>query len=289
MEKVAWILRHLQPGQVFAMSTALRILVFGAHPDDCDLKAGGTAALWVRAGHQVKFVSVTNGDAGHQTMGGAPLARRRAQEAQAAAAAIGIEYEVFDNHDGELVPGLDQRRQVIAAIRRFAPDLVLTPRPWDYHPDHRYTAQLVQDAAYTVTVPNILGNTPALASNPVICYVSDGFEKPYPFRPDVVVDITPVIEPKVRMLHCHASQFYEWLPWHAGELDSVPTGETDRLSWLADRMRVRFGREAERFRAQLIARYGSERGSQAQYAEAFEACEYGARLTPEKAAALFPF
>jgi LmbE family N-acetylglucosaminyl deacetylase len=60
---------------------------------------------------------------------------------------------VVANHDGELLPNLGNRRQVIRLIRSFHPDLVLTHRPNDYHPDHRYTSQLVQAAAYLITVP----------------------------------------------------------------------------------------------------------------------------------------
>src|SRR5579884_6894 len=169
----------------------LRILVFGAHPDDPDASAGGVAALYGRQGHQVKFVSLTNGDAGHHEIGGVGLARRRYAETQAVANVLGLaEYQVLDNHDGELEPTLANRRQVIRIIREFEPDLILSPRPNDYHPDHRYTSILVQDAAYMVTVPNIVALTDHLRKNPVIAYVSDTFRKPYPFSPDVVVDVT---------------------------------------------------------------------------------------------------
>ena len=145
-----------------------RLLVFGAHPDDCDIKAGGLAALYAQKGHRVKFVSVTNGDAGHHQMGGEPLAKRRNAEAQAAAKVLGIEYELLDNHDGHLEPTLENRFKVIQQIRQFRPDLVMTHRPNDYHPDHRYTSVLVQDAAYMVTVPNVCGLALALDYNPTI-------------------------------------------------------------------------------------------------------------------------
>src|SRR5262245_31610505 len=172
----------------------LRLLIIGAHPDDADFHAGGTAALYRAAGHVVKMVSMTNGDAGHQTLRGQPLAQRRRAEAAAAGAVIGARYGVLDNHDGELLPTLDNRFQVIRLIRTFRPDLVLTHRPNDYHPDHRYTSQLVQDAAYMVTVPAIVPETPHLPANPVIAYLPDDFQKPYPFQPAVVVDTGPVIE-----------------------------------------------------------------------------------------------
>ena len=227
-----------------------RILVFGAHPDDCDGSAGGTAALWVRAGYRVRFVSLTNGSTGHHEIGGMELARRRAAEAGAAGAVLGVEYLVMDTHSGQLEASLERRREVIRLIREFAPDLILGPRPWDYHPDHRYTGVLVQDAAYVVSVPGNEPLTPALPRNPHIMYVSDAFKKPYPFTPDVAVGIDDVVDQKVRALSAHASQVYEWLPYHAGTLAHVPPADDEaaRRGWLATRLRARYAAVADRFR-----------------------------------------
>ncbi len=267
----------------------IRILVFGAHPDDCDIKAGGVAALYREQGHHVKFVSVTNGDAGHHEVGGGPLTQRRNAEAQAAAEIIGIEYELLDNHDGKLMPTLENRYQIIRTIREFRPDLIMTHRPNDYHPDHRYTSILVQDAAYMVTVPNICALTPHLEKNPVIVYLSDGFMKPIPFTPDVVVGIDTVVGQKIDMLHCHTSQFYEWLPYNSGTLNAVPDNAEVRREWLAERLRNRFRTIAEKYRDLLKAHYGEKIGVNIQYAEAFESCEYGSSLTAENLPVLFPF
>src|SRR5947209_15358572 len=131
----------------------LRIIVFGAHPDDCELDAGGTAARWAKLGHKVKFVSTTNGDIGHHQMAGGILARRRAAEVKKCAEILGVTTEVLDNHDGELMPTLENRKAVVRLIRGWNADLVIAPRPNDYHPDHRYTGILVQDAAFMVIVP----------------------------------------------------------------------------------------------------------------------------------------
>ena len=267
----------------------IRVLVIGAHPDDCDIKAGGIAALYTQKGHVVKFVSVTNGDAGHHEMGGGPLAQRRNAEAQAAAEIIGIEYELLDIHDGELMPTLENRFQIIRTIRDFRPDLIMTHRPNDYHPDHRYTSMLVQDAAYMVTVPNICALTPHLERNPVIVYLSDGFKKPNPFEPDVAIGIDAVVEKKIDMLHCHVSQFYEWLPYNSGTLNSVPDTTEGRRDWLAERLRKRFSTIAENNRSLLTNLYGVKEGFDMQYAETFESCEYGSSLTPENLPVLFPF
>jgi LmbE family N-acetylglucosaminyl deacetylase len=267
----------------------LRLLIIGAHPDDADYHAGGLAALYCAAGHTVKMVSLTNGDAGHQTLRGPVLAERRRAEAAASAAVIGATYDVLDSHDGELLPTLENRRTVIRLIRSFRPDLVLTHRPNDYHPDHRYTSQLVQDAAYMVTVPPIVPDAPHLARDPVIAYLPDEFKKPTPFQPAVTIDIGSVIDRLTDMLHRHQSQFYEWLPYNRGALDQVPVGETARRQWLADQTRRRLRPRANRYRDLLVQRYGSERAAAVEYVEAFEPCEYGAPLNEEARRRLFPF
>lgn len=269
------------------MPETLQILAIGAHPDDCEFGAGGVAAKWAGAGHEVRFLSVTNGDAGHGEMGGGPLARRRREEAEAAAGTLGIEYEVMDNHDGELEPTLDNRKALVRRIRRADPDLVLTHRPNDYHPDHRYTSILVQDSAYMVTVPNVCPDVPALSSDPVVAYLHDGFEKPYPFEADVAVAIDGVLDEKVEMLHRHASQVYEWLPANRGEADEVPDGEAERREWLREWLEERGAAVADAHRGALTERYG-DAGREIEYAEAFEACEYGSPLTGEIAERLFP-
>jgi LmbE family N-acetylglucosaminyl deacetylase len=269
-----------------AQEAKLRVIAFGAHPDDCDGRFGGTAAKFAKAGAVVKFVSVTNGDAGHQEMGGGQLARRRYAETQESARRLGIaEYEVMNNHDGELMPTLEVRRQIIRAIRQWNADIVLSPRPNDYHPDHRYTGILVQDAAYMVVVPNIVAEAPALRRNPIFLYYEDNFQKPTPFRPDVAVSIDDVWETKMNALDAHTSQMYEWLPWVAGNLDRVPKDPAARKKWLLE---SRSGRVSAVVRAALEKRYGAEQGQKIQHAEAFELCEYGRRAGLEELQKLFP-
>lgn len=267
----------------------LQVLIFGAHPDDCDIKAGGLAALYARLGHRVKFVSHTNGATGHHEIGGIELAKRRFNEAQAVAKVLGIEYQVLDNHTGELEPTVHFRKEVIRIIRDFEPDLVMSHRPNDYHPDHRYSAQLVQDAAYIVTVPNMCPLTAHLKTNPIIMYLSDNFQKPIPFQADVVVDIDEVIEQKVDALHCHTSQMYEWLPYNGGVLDQVPKDDKERRAWMAKNRLRAYAATADKYRDRLVALYGRARGSKVTYAEAFEVCEYGSSLTDERRKMLFPF
>jgi LmbE family N-acetylglucosaminyl deacetylase len=267
----------------------LRILVIGAHPDDADIKAGGTAAKWCALGHVVRLLSLTNGQAGHQSMHGPQLAARRRAEAAAAAAIIGATYEVLDHPDGQLDLRLEYRHEVICLIRSFRPDLIITHRSTDYHPDHRAAGVLVQDASYLLTVPAICSQVAHLPACPVILYFSDAFTKPNRFEAHVVVDIADEWNRVVAMLHCHQSQFYEWLPFNAGYLDEVPAGDEARREWLAERLRRRIEPLADRFRDLVIRTYGPERGACIRTIEAFEVSEYGAPLDAQARARLFPF
>jgi N-acetylglucosamine malate deacetylase 1 len=267
----------------------LRIIVFGAHPDDCELDAGGTAARWAKLGHKVKFVSVTNGDIGHHQMAGAPLARRRTAEVQRCAEILGITTEVLDNHDGELLPTLENRKAIVRLIRQWKADLVIAPRPNDYHPDHRYTGILVQDAAFMVIVPGFCPDVPALRTNPVFLYSEDTFQKPNPFSPDVVVPIDPVMDQKAACIDALESQFYEWNPWLFGYEDEVPQGKAERLEWTRKRAAERYGAIADRYREKLVELLGAKRGKAVKAAEAFEVCEYGSQPTREELLRLFPF
>ena len=269
----------------------LRILVFGAHPDDAEFKAGGTGAKWAKAGHHVKLVSVTNGDIGHWQMAGGPLAQRRTAEVLAAAKKLGVESQVLDIHDGELLPTLENRRLITRVIREWRADIVISHRPWDYHPDHRYVGVLVQDAAFMVTVPFFCPDTPPLKTNPVFLFSSDGFQRPYPFRADVAVSIDDVFDQKLDAVHELASQVYEGGASGSEEfVRSVPP-ESDaagRKAWLKSRWQDRQSREADRYRAALQEIYGEEAGKAVKYAEAFEICEYGRRPSLEELKKLFP-
>jgi LmbE family N-acetylglucosaminyl deacetylase len=263
----------------------IRIIMIGAHPDDCDEDGGGTAAIFAQMGYAVKFVSVTNGDAGHQTLKGTELAKRRFAEAQEAGKRLGVTYDVLDNHDGLLMPTLEVRLQIIKKIREWNADVVIAPRPNDYHPDHRYTGVLVQDAAYMVSVPNIAPGVPALTKNPVFLYYQDRFQRPNPFRPDIAVDITTVYDKKTAALDAHESQMYEWLPWIGHYSDKVPKDKNDRIKWLAIE---RAGTINPEVRTSLEKWYGKDKGAQVKYAEAFEICEYGTQPGDEEVKRLFP-
>lgn len=269
-------------------SEPLRILVIGAHPDDCELKAGGLTALYRQAGHHVKFVSVTNGEAGHQSLPPAELVKTRLAETNAVASLMGIEYEILSNRDGRLLPTVEARFELIALIRRYRPDLILTHRPNDYHPDHRATSTLVCDAAYMVIVPHIVPEVPALRVNPVIAYLSDHFQRPAPFQPTIVVNVEPVLEQIIDQMVCHRSQFFEWLPYTLCDEKSFPKDTAGERAYVKQFYSQFNGPLAERYRDLVVKTYGESAGRSIRYIEAFEPCEYGSPMTPETRKRLFP-
>ena len=272
-----------------AQDGKLRIIAFGAHPDDCELREGGAAAKWAALGHHVKFVSCTNGDIGHWNMAGGPLAKRRAGEVAATSKLLGISQEVLDIHDGELMVTMENRRTICRLIRDWKADLVISHRPNDYHPDHRYTGVLVQDAAYVVTVPFYCSDTPHLATNPVFLYSEDKFQKPTPFSPDIAVAIDEVADKKLDCFDVLESQFYE--AGCGATADTVPkdkAGQEARRKKVREEMQTHFAK-GEKFRKSLEARYGKKAAEKVQYAEAFELCEYGRQPDEAELRRLFPF
>lgn len=296
-----WIVRDARPSAAQAQPKEapaaaipprdgkLRIIAFGAHPDDCELKAGGVAAKWAAQGHHVKFVSVTNGDIGHWKMAGGPLALRRKAEVESAARILGIHTQVLDIHDGELEPTLEHRRTITRLIRQWHADVVLSHRPNDYHPDHRYTGVLVQDASYMVTVPFFCPDVPYLEKNPAFFYYSDRFERPNPFRADVVVDIDDVIEKKLDALDTLESQFYEGGANGSAKLIAKDAaGRETRLKQVRQAFAQRALGTAQKYRQRLIELYGEERGKRVQHAEAFELTEYGSQPSGKEMRQLFP-
>jgi N-acetylglucosamine malate deacetylase 1 len=271
-----------------AAQTPLRIIAFGAHPDDAELKASGVAAMWAAKGHKVKFVAMTNGDIGHFGMAGAPLAKRRLAEVRECARILGIETEVLDIHDGELEPTLENRKKVARLIREWQADIVLFHRPYDYHPDHRYVGVLVQDAAVVVVAPFFTPDTEPTKRNPVFMYYSDGFLKPYPFEPTIVVGIDEVAQKKWNCVSAMPSQFGDLQSWQASTLPNVPKEDRKREEYLLNLFIDRNADVANQYRNRLIELYGTEKGSKIKYAEAFELCQYGRQPSLEELKQLFP-
>ena len=266
----------------------LRLLVLGAHPDDAEFHSGGLATIYAQRGHVVKMVSVTNGAAGHHQLPAIELAQRRSKEAEAAGNVIGARYDVWSFPDGQLQPTLEVREAIIREIRTFAPDLVVTHRTCDYHPDHRAVGQAVQDASYLVTVPLVVPEVPILDKDPVVAYMTDPFTKPTALEAHAVIDIDPYLNTIVQMLSQHVSQVFEFLPYNKGSFDSVPTDPEARLPWLQETFQQYIAWRSDKHRGALIAAYGETRGNQVRCMEAYEISEYASPLDEEQKSRLFP-
>jgi LmbE family N-acetylglucosaminyl deacetylase len=271
-----------------AQAKPLRIIAFGAHPDDAELKAAGVAAQWAAAGHKVKFVAMTNGDIGHFETAGGPLAKRRKAEVAECAKILGIETEVMDIHDGELMPTLENRKMMARLIRDWQADIVMGHRPYDYHPDHRYTGVLMDDSAVVVVAPFFVPDTPPTPRNPVFMYYSDSFKDPKEFTPTIVVSIDDAAEKKWQCVSAMPSQFGDRDSWQGRTLANVPAGDKERAAYLLDIVKKRGMAVAEQYRGRLISLYGEERGAKVQYAEAFQLGQYGRQVTMEELKGMFP-
>jgi LmbE family N-acetylglucosaminyl deacetylase len=271
-----------------APAKPLRIIAFGAHPDDAELKASGVAALWAAQGHKVKFVAMTNGDVGHFESAGGPLARRRKAEVAECARILGIETHVMDIHDGELEPTLENRKAVARLIREWQADIVMGHRPYDYHPDHRYTGVLLNDAAVVVVAPFFVPDTPPTPRNPVFMYYSDGFQDPKPFEPTVVVGIDEAADKKWKCVSAMPSQFGDKDSWQGRTLPNVPQGDRERQAYLLELVQKRNADVANLYRQQLVAFYGKERGQAVKYAEAFQLGQYGRQASLDELKRMFP-
>lgn len=274
-----------------SMHHPLHVLVIGAHPDDNELNCGGLTLRLTQRGHKVQFVSVTNGDKGHFAQiyldQPALLATRRAIEAQNAAAILGAEYKCMGLHDGEVYVDQSTTNAMLRQLRSFGtpgkgPDLVLFNRTVDYHRDHRYTAQLVVDATYMLTVPMMCPSVPHLSNMPVFAQWYDGFTEQGAFVPEIAVPIDDVFSSVVSSISCHASQFYEWLPYNTGTLNDVPSDAGERHNYLKSRLQTR---AENRARASTNARLHGDRT--ADFVEAFRVCEYGRKATDAELSVLF--
>jgi LmbE family N-acetylglucosaminyl deacetylase len=243
-----------------------RLLVIGAHPDDAEFHAGGLMLQWVGAANNLMIVSLTDGSAGHQTLSPEELAKIRRFEALAAAKLLGAEVQVWNTADGELEATLELRKKLIRAIREYAPDLIVTHRPADYHPDHRACAQLVQDACYLLQVPNIVPDVEPMTKIPPVLLAADRFGYPRPFRADWVIDTGAIMAGVVELLHCHASQVYEWLPY----TQKLEVPDHNRRAWLRDWYAIKPRAIADKYAADGV-----------EYAEAYEVSEYGGAFNPE--------
>jgi LmbE family N-acetylglucosaminyl deacetylase len=262
------------------------VIVFGAHPDDADFSAGGTAILFSQMGHKVKFVSMTNGNKGHHILNEEECRAAHFAEMKRVAELINIEYDCLDYTDGELTPTIENRKAVIKMICDWKADIVMTHRTNDYHPDHRYTSIIVQDAAYMISVPKMVPDGEPLLKAPVFLYMADRFTKPTPFSPDIVIDITPVMEKKIDIVDAHPSQVYGWMPWIGGYEDKVPKDVAGRRQHLVERFLSRG--DIEKYKVAALNWYSLAQLADCRFVECYEICEYGHVPSKERIKELFP-
>src|SRR5436190_20849869 len=281
----AALVGHAQ-GQTAARQ--LRIIAFGAHPDDAELKFAGTAALFAAQGHKVKLVALTNGDVGHFSQAGGPLAIRRKAEVEACHKKLGVATDVLDIHDGELMPDLETRKKVAGLIREWQADIVLSHRPWDYHPDHRAVGKLAEDTAVVVAAPFFAPYTPAVKKNPIFLFYSDGFQKPYPFDPIIAVDFDEVAQKKWDCIGDMPSQFADADSWQARYRGNAPSDPAARAAFILGQVQQRSADVANQYRDLLVKLYGEQRGRRIKYAEAFELNQYGSPATVDELKQMFP-
>ena len=222
---------------------------------------------------------------GHQSEGGGMLAARRRAEAREAGQRVGIDYVVLDNHDGELVPSL-KSGTADPPDPRWKADFVLSPRPNDYHPDHRYTGVLVQDAAFMVTVPNVASDTPPLRRIRSSSTTRIASRSRSPSRR---TSRWPSTTPSRRRSPCSTRtcrSSTSGCPWHDGTLDQVPK-DADGAQGLAVESA---GESAARQPCAPHWRsFTGRTARQNQNAEAFEICEYGRRPNAEEISGSFRF
>jgi N-acetylglucosamine malate deacetylase 1 len=266
----------------------LRIVALGAHPDDAELRFAGTATMFAAKGAKVELIALTNGDVGHFAQAGGPLAQRRKAEVEACHKILGVDTEVFDIHDGELMPDLPTRRMLGNAIRAYQADIVLSHRPYDYHPDHRAVGELANDTAVVVAAPFFAPYTPPTPRNPVYLYYYDPFTHPYPFDPVLAVGIDSVAQKKWDCISALPSQFGDADSWQARYRPNIPTDDAGRKAALLEIVKQQNADVATKYRDLLVKLYGDQKGRAFKYAEAFELNQYGTAATADDLKKVFP-
>jgi Uncharacterized proteins, LmbE homologs len=264
-----------------------RVIVICAHPDDAELTSAGTCILLSRMGYKVKYVSLTNGNKGHYKGTKDEIAIRRYNEVQEVKRRMNCEYEILNNEDGELESTLKNRMDVIRLIREWEADIVITHPPYDYHPDHRHTSLLVQDAAFLVNVPKLLPEVPALEQSPLFLYTKGRYVNPQKPLSDIVVDITPVVREKAHVIDAHVSQIYEWLPWINRSNDTIPRTQEGKIEYVLREYVLKRGEIKEKDKPVIEEWYG-DKAKEVKTIEAFEICEFGRTVDDEDVRELFP-
>lgn len=251
----------------------MNVIVIVAHPDEGEIYVGGTAYLFSRLGHRVKFLSLTNGDAGHYAMAPEALAAKRRQEAMSAKAVLGLsDYEILEVHDQYLANTDAIRRQVIDRIRAWEADVVFSYYPIDGgHVDNMCAGRIVRDA-----VPSL-----AMTPMPVCLYVRDYFTAEFSYIADIAVPVDHVWETKLRACACHESQVCDAIPHEMGILEVVRADPERRQKFIYDNTYA-FTRKTPSIKPALQKWFGQARAEAVKYVEAFEIAEFGRQATDQE-------
>jgi len=263
-------------------SDRLNIIVIFAHPDEGEIYAGGISKIYSDLGHNVKFLSLTNGDAGHWSMPPADLAKRRHKEAMEAKRILGVaEYEIFDYHDGDLKNTTKIQKEVASRIEKWNSDLVILFYPITSvpggHNDNMQAGHIVTDAALLVNMDKM----------PAYIYMRDFFTTDFSHIPDIAVDITKVWDTKLLAMKAHESQVVEANPHADGVLEEVLNDEKKREDYLFYNS-YQFSRVSPDIRLALEKWYGRTEAENIKWTEAFQFATFGRQIDIESIYELFP-
>jgi LmbE family N-acetylglucosaminyl deacetylase len=257
----------------------LKVMVIFAHPDEGEIYTGGISALYTKMGYQVKFMSLTNGDAGHYSMKPADLAKMRYSEAMESKAILKLgDYEVLDYHDQYLKNTKEAQDKVIKSIQDWNADIVFTYYPAKGgHTDNMTAGYIVRDAA-----PRL-----QMAKMPVFVYIRDYFTITFSYIPDFAVDIDKVWDTKLAACTVQRSQVMDAIPHSMGILDEVRANPEKQKQLIYDNT-YPFSSVTNINRPALEKWYGAEVASKIKYAEAFEIAEFGRQVDEVEMHTLFP-
>jgi LmbE family N-acetylglucosaminyl deacetylase len=190
-------------------------MVIVAHPDDPEFSCGGTVALWARESAEIIYLILTNGNKGTDDPAMTPerLTELRRQEQRHAASLLGVKTIIFlDEPDGELEPTLILRQQVVREIRRYRPEIVICPDPSAFyfgdvyvnHPDHRAAGRVALEAIFPAARNRMYH--PELLAEGLTPHTIHDIYLVGALQPNHWVDITQVMDLKLKAIRAHASQ-----------------------------------------------------------------------------------
>lgn len=256
------------------------VLFIGSKPGEIEWNAAGFAALCREGNATVHFVSVTDGSKSHYErkyiQDPDALARKRYHEAKTSSEKIDAVYELMGLPEGEVFVNLANTEEMIRFIRNTGiesrgPDLVVTSRLGFGDRDQRYCSQLVHDAFSMLRIASMCADTPYLERLPILAYWRDDYVQGGSFRPDVRIDVTPVIDSKCEMIASYESVVFEWMPWINDMLETIPEDEEGRVAF------VRRLLEKEQERRSGESDLNADNAEPRRFLEWYQISEYGAR------------